>query len=84
LLGARNSDRWGDFFTLDLRGSYTWPMANGDFMVVLEVTNATNRHNKCCAALEATDDGPFFESDVHQWLPAIVNIGFSYRWRNQD
>jgi outer membrane receptor protein involved in Fe transport len=82
LLGARNSDRWGDFFSLDLRGSYTWPMANGDFMVVLEITNATNRRNPCCAALEASADGQFFESEVHQWLPAIANIGFTYRWRN--
>jgi outer membrane receptor protein involved in Fe transport len=82
-LGARNSDRWGDFFTLDLRGSYTWPMSNGDFMVVLEVTNATNRDNECCAALEASDDGQFFESHTSQWLPAILNIGFTYRWRNE-
>ena len=45
----RNSARWGDFFTLDLRGSYTWPLAHGDLSTVLEVTNATNRDNECCA-----------------------------------
>lgn len=83
VLGTRNSDRWDDFFTLDLRGSYTWPMAHGDFMLVLEITNATNRHNECCVLLEASDDGQFFESGIHQWLPAIANLGFSYRWRSR-
>ena len=84
VLGARNSDRWGDFITLDLRGSYTWPMANGEFMVVLEATNATNRDNECCAELGTSADGQLFESHTAQWLPAIVNIGFSYRWRNRE
>ena len=84
ILDKRNSQRWGDFYTLDLRGSYTWQLGNGDFSVVLEVTNATNRHNECCAVLEASDDGPFFESETDQWLPAIANIGFSYRWRNRN
>jgi len=84
LLGARNSERWPDFFTLDLRGSYNWPLGNGDFSVVLEVTNATNRHNDCCTALQASADGPFLESKTDHWLPTIANLGFSYRWRNRD
>jgi len=84
ILDKRNSQRWGDFYTLDLRGSYTWQLGNGDFSVVLEITNATNRHNECCTALEASEDGPFFESETDHWLPAIANIGFSYRWRNHD
>jgi len=84
ILGARNSHRWGDYYTLDLRGSYNWPLSHGDFSVVLEVTNATNRHNACCAALQASADGPFFESKIDHWLPSIANLGFSYRWRNRD
>ena len=84
ILDRRNSQRWGDFYTLDLRGSYTWPLGNGEFSVVVEVTNATNRHNECCAVLEASEDGPFFESETDQWLPAIANIGFSYRWGKRD
>jgi len=83
LIGDRNADRWSDFYTLDLRGSYTWPMAYGDFSTVLEVTNATNRQNECCATLHAADDGAFFTTTGH-WLPTIVNMGFSYRWRSRD
>jgi outer membrane receptor protein involved in Fe transport len=81
LLGPRNADRWGDFYTLDLRGAYTWPFTQGDLSVVLEITNATNRRNECCAELRAAESGNFFESDTKSWLPAIVNLGFSYRWR---
>jgi hypothetical protein len=82
-LGRRNSDRWGDYYSVDLRGNYVWPLRHGDFSVVLEVTNATNRGNECCAVLETAADGRF-TSDVDHWLPTIVNLGFSYRWRSRD
>ncbi len=55
-VGLRNSERWGDFYTLDLRGSWSWQLANGDFSVVLDVTNATNRGNECCAVLETSEE----------------------------
>jgi outer membrane receptor protein involved in Fe transport len=84
LLGERNSDRWGDFYTIDLRASYTWPLSSGDFTAVLEVTNATDHENPCCASLHASDDGMFFESETSQWLPEIFNLGFTYRWRSRD
>lgn len=82
-LGERNSARWGDFYSLDLRGSYVWPQKYGDFSLVLEVTNATNRANECCAVLETAPNGAF-RSEVDHWLPSIVNLGFSYRWRSRD
>lgn len=82
-LGDRNSDRWSDFYSLDLRGSYVWPQKYGDFSLVLEVTNATDRANACCAVLETTPDGTF-RTEVDHWLPTIVNLGFSYRWRSRD
>ena len=56
-------------------------MAHGDLAAVLEVTNATNRNNECCARLSATDDGSFLESDTGHWLPTVVNLGVTYRWR---
>ena len=84
LLERRNSERWGDFYTLDLRGSYYWPLAHGDFTVVLEVTNTTNHHNSCCAALTTSDDGTTFESETDHWLPTILNLGFSYTWGKRE
>jgi hypothetical protein len=82
-LGERNSARWGDFYTLDLRGSYVWPQKYGDFSLVLEVTNATDRSNECCAVLQTAPDGSF-RTETDRWLPTIVNLGFSYRWRSRD
>jgi outer membrane receptor protein involved in Fe transport len=79
VLGPRNSERWGDFHTIDLRASYDWPLAGGDLEVVFEVTNATNRGNPCCARLEASASGDYFVSETDHWLPIIVNLGFSYR-----
>jgi outer membrane receptor protein involved in Fe transport len=83
MLGERNSDRWGDFYSLDLRSSYVWPQNYGDFSLVFEVTNATNRSNPCCAVLETGPNGAL-TTEVDHWLPAIVNLGFSYRWRSRD
>ena len=49
-------------YTLDLRASYLWQQRYGDFSVVLEATNATNRENECCALLQTTGDGGFGHS----------------------
>ena len=83
-LGRRNSQRWSDYYSLDLRGSYHWRIGDGDFSVVLEITNASNHANACCASLSSPDDGTFFESETGHWLPTLVNLGFTYRWGHRD
>jgi outer membrane receptor protein involved in Fe transport len=80
LLGPRNKERWGDYYSLDLRGSWTWKFASGDLSLVLDVTNATHRHNECCLVLE--QEGSAIEADVEHWLPAIFNLGITYRRRD--
>jgi outer membrane receptor protein involved in Fe transport len=79
LLGARNGERWRDFYTLDLRASYHWPLARGDFELVLEITNATRHDNDCCADLQASAAGDHFTAETDHWLPSIVNLGFTWR-----
>jgi hypothetical protein len=81
-IGQRNSERWGDFYTLDLRGSWSWQLASGDFSVVLDITNSTNRSNECCLLLETSEETAAIESEVDHWLPTIFNIGFTYRWQS--
>jgi outer membrane receptor protein involved in Fe transport len=76
-LGSRNTGRWQDYYSLDLRGSWTWPLGSGELTGVLDMTNATDRHNQCCAVLRAD---PGFAADVGDWLPALINLGFTYRW----
>jgi outer membrane receptor protein involved in Fe transport len=80
-INSRNARRWSDFISLDLRGSWTWDFASGDLSAVLDVTNATNRRNECCLLLEM-DGAPALTSHVDDWLPTIVNIGVTYRWRS--
>jgi outer membrane receptor protein involved in Fe transport len=80
VLAPRNSGRWGDFYSLDLRGSWTWSFASGDVSVVLDVTNSTNHGNECCATLQRAPDAAL-TAEVDDWLPTLVNLGFTYRWR---
>ncbi len=81
-IDARNSRRWSDFISLDLRGSWTWIYASGDLTAVVELTNATNRRNPCCQDLEMDDSGSQLTSEIEDWLPTIINIGVTYRWRS--
>jgi outer membrane cobalamin receptor len=83
LPAARNSDRWGNYFTLDLRGSWTWRFTRGDLSATLELTNATNRSNSCCSTLEQKPPVEFLTLETEDWLPIIVNVGFAYRWRHK-
>jgi hypothetical protein len=80
-IGARNSARWSDFYSLDLRGSWDWQLSHGDLTLVLDVTNSTNRRNECCFVL-GVPGGPTLTGQVDHWLPIIVNIGVTYRWRS--
>jgi outer membrane receptor protein involved in Fe transport len=80
-LQARNSRQWSDYITLDLRGSWTWNFASGDLSAVVDLTNATNRRNQCCVVFEL-DDSSALGTKVDNWLPALINIGFTYRWRS--
>ncbi|HUQ10836.1 MAG TPA: TonB-dependent receptor [Steroidobacteraceae bacterium] len=78
-IGRRNTARWENFYSLDLRGSWTWQLRDGDLSAVLDVTNATDRRNPCCVVIQA---GPQLSPELGDWLPALVNLGFTYRWRS--
>jgi outer membrane receptor protein involved in Fe transport len=80
-IDLRNSGRWDDYLTLDLRGSWIWTFESGDLTAVIDVTNATNHRNPCCVVLDV-DESSALTSETNSWLPTIVNIGFTYRWRS--
>ena len=75
-LGERNSARWGDYISVDLRGGWTIPTRYGELATWLEVTNVTDRQNECCVRLEP----PNVPMAADSWLPRIVNLGFSWRF----
>jgi outer membrane receptor protein involved in Fe transport len=79
-LGRRNTVRWEDFWSLDLRGSWTWTLADGELSAVLDITNATDVRNHCCVVLRAD---PQLTREVGDWLPALINLGFTYRWHGR-
>jgi hypothetical protein len=82
VLENRNSGRWSNYFTFDLRGSWRWLVRGGELTSTLEITNSTNRANPCCASLDGAFAGqPVVSTD--DWLPLIANLGFVYRWRRE-
>lgn len=81
MVGSRNSARWGNYFTLDLRATWSIPLARGDLTSWTEVTNSSNRQNDCCVGLGSAASGmPVTESSA--WLPRIFNAGITWRFHN--
>ena len=81
VIGRRNALRLGGFASLDLRASRRVPLRVGELDVFVEVSNAANRDNPCCADfdLERGDDGVFLEHDIETWLPRLATFGI--RWQ---
>jgi hypothetical protein len=80
-LGTRNSSRWGNYFTVDLRSSWSVPMARSDFSTWVELSNSTGRRNQCCLrfmAPQAAAEAAIMESN--SWFPRTFNIGLSWRF----
>ena len=84
LLGTRNSARWGNFFTLDLRSSWTVAFVRSDFSLWAEATNSTNRRNPCCDRLLASgsDLGPAV-AQPNSWFPRSFDVGFTWRFHER-
>ena len=82
IIGRRNADRWGDYFSADLSASRTAAFAGGELSTWVEVTNATDRSNACCMHLlppAAGETAPGVEPN--SWLPRMINVGFTWRFR---
>jgi hypothetical protein len=80
VVGARNSARWGDYWTADLRVSQSVPIASGELALWIDATNITNKTNPCCANLgvESPSGTPILSTNA--WLPRIFNGGFTWRF----
>ena len=80
-VGARNASRWGNYFTTDLSASRTTSLSGGDLTIRVDVTNATERSNDCCAHL-VSGASPDVSSAVERgsWLPRVINVGVTWRF----
>ena len=84
IIDRRNADRWGDYFSADLSVSRTAAFAGGELSTWVEVTNATDRRNACCTHLLAPADGSAIPgAESNSWLPRMINVGFTWRFRKR-
>jgi outer membrane receptor protein involved in Fe transport len=77
-LGERNAARFPTRVGVDLRAEYRRPLRIGSLKVTIELTNAVNAGNVCCAELIATDDGGggvAFSTRKSDWLPIVPSVG---------
>jgi hypothetical protein len=78
-VGARNSVRWGDYFSVDLRLSTSVPLRRGVLSLWFDATNVTNRPNECCFELNSAGAtaGPSVVGSK-MWSPRVINAGFTW------
>ena len=79
-VGARNSARWGSYFSADLRLSRSVSLPLGELSLWLDGTNITNKQNNCCVDLDSTNPpGSMPTWETLTWVPRVINVGFSWR-----
>ncbi|MBK6598406.1 MAG: TonB-dependent receptor [Proteobacteria bacterium] len=81
VLGERNSARWADFLTVDLRASWRHPTTVGELSTFIELTNISNLQNECCLDLDQPDEpGQLPLLETSHSLPLVANLGFTFHW----
>jgi outer membrane cobalamin receptor len=80
--GRRNSLRYEDYASVDLRVSRDFPLPRGDLTVFAELTNAFNRRNPCCTdySYEYQEDRLVLEREYRHWLPLVPSVGVLWRF----
>lgn len=79
-LGARNANRWSDYFTADLRAGWDVPLKRSDLSTWIALTNTTGRHNACCVQFLAPQSGGGAAvTQQNSWFPRVLSLGFTWR-----
>lgn len=82
-VGTRNSRRFADYASVDLRLSRDFVLARGELSLFAEVTNAFDRRNPCCVdyAYEYDASGTLvLDRDYRHWLPLVPSVGVLWRY----
>jgi outer membrane cobalamin receptor len=78
-VGARNTERWPWFRSLDLHASYRRPLRSGELVFSIDVANALDTRNRCCAELvSATATGSAAILEPLTWTQRVPTLGL--RW----
>jgi outer membrane receptor protein involved in Fe transport len=82
VIGQRNTQRLGDYHSLDLRIQRTFQLSRGELDVFFEASNLTSRENPCCTEYDLRFDNGIsrLESDEKHWLPLVPSIGVLWRF----
>jgi outer membrane receptor protein involved in Fe transport len=79
-IGARNSTRWGDYLSIDLRLAHTLRLPLGDLDLWIDSTNTLNRGNPCCTSYaQLSSTGQLLAPTTSVWYPRVINLGFDWR-----
>jgi hypothetical protein len=80
-LEARNASAWPDFFSLDLRATWSRPLPLGTLRLYADVSNASSRTNPCCtelAVLRGPAGGETLLQRERSWLPRYAIVGATW------
>jgi len=82
VVGRRNSIRYDDYSSVDLRVSRSFELRRGDLDVFAEVTNAFNQRNACCTDYSYAYPGGqlVLEREYRHWLPLVPSVGVLWRF----
>jgi hypothetical protein len=82
VLGRRNSQRYDDYGSVDLRISRDFALPRGDLNVYAEVTNAFNQRNPCCVdySYDYPDGQLALEREFRHWLPLVPSVGVLWKF----
>ena len=79
--GAQNALRWGGYLSLDAHLAERLDTRVGELSVWLDIANASNQSNECCAEF-----GPVIGASpswsIDTWSGRSVNLGLSWRLRH--
>jgi outer membrane receptor protein involved in Fe transport len=80
LLGTTNAGRLGDYLSADVHISRSILTRLGELSLWLEITNATNRSNDCCAELAPVVPPAILPTwSTDSWAGRSANLGLSWR-----
>jgi outer membrane receptor protein involved in Fe transport len=83
IVGARNSTRYDDFRSVDLRAGYTVDLPDSELQAFLEITNLLALKNPCCVEYTVEDDGAggvYLRQDFDYWPRFVPNLGVIWRF----